>query len=146
MGSTSFPQMIEISRGKAAQAGADVTFQLGSIDDIPFPAQQFDAVLCSFMIFHMSEDVRRQGHSARSSASSSRRDGLLVVDMALPTNPLQRAIVNAFFGAFLKHDLRELLPLLEESGFSDIEWRRQTSGSSSCRSFRTCAPWSPKAG
>lgn len=55
------PQMIEISQRKAAQAGADIAFQLGSIDDIPFTANRFDAVLCSFMIFHMSEGVRRKG-------------------------------------------------------------------------------------
>jgi ubiquinone/menaquinone biosynthesis C-methylase UbiE len=52
------PGMIELSQRKAAQANVDVTFQLGSIDDIPFPANQFDVVMCSFMIFHMSEMKR----------------------------------------------------------------------------------------
>jgi ubiquinone/menaquinone biosynthesis C-methylase UbiE len=55
------PGMIEASQRKAAQAKEDVTFQLGSIEDIPFPANQFDAVMCSFMIFHMSEMVRGKG-------------------------------------------------------------------------------------
>ncbi|HEX3051096.1 MAG TPA: class I SAM-dependent methyltransferase, partial [Aggregatilineaceae bacterium] len=39
----------------------DVIFQLGSIDDIPFPESLFDVVLCSFMIFHMSDKTRRKG-------------------------------------------------------------------------------------
>jgi ubiquinone/menaquinone biosynthesis C-methylase UbiE len=39
----------------------DVTFQLGNIDNIPFPDDHFDIVLCSFMIFHMSEGVRKNG-------------------------------------------------------------------------------------
>src|SRR5512136_450770 len=49
------PGMIEVSQHKAAQAKEDITFQLGSIDTIPFPENQFDVVMCSFMIFHMSE-------------------------------------------------------------------------------------------
>jgi ubiquinone/menaquinone biosynthesis C-methylase UbiE len=55
------PGMIELSKRKATQANEDVTFQLGSIDDIPFSANQFDVVMCSFMIFHMSEMMRRKG-------------------------------------------------------------------------------------
>lgn len=47
------PGMIELSQRKAAQAKEEVTFRLGSIDDIPFSANQFDVVMCSFMIFHM---------------------------------------------------------------------------------------------
>ena len=52
---------IEASRRKASQANEDIAFQLGSIDDIPFPADQFDVVICSFMIFHMSEMTRSKG-------------------------------------------------------------------------------------
>jgi ubiquinone/menaquinone biosynthesis C-methylase UbiE len=36
------PGMIELSQRKAAEANEEVTFQLGSIDDIPFPANTFD--------------------------------------------------------------------------------------------------------
>src|SRR5512136_995024 len=36
------PGMIELCQRKAAQANAEVAFQLGSIDDIPFPPNQFD--------------------------------------------------------------------------------------------------------
>ena len=49
------PGMIEASRRKATQAGEVITFQEGGIDQIPFADGQFDVVLCSFMIFHMSE-------------------------------------------------------------------------------------------
>ncbi len=45
------PQMIEISKRKATEAGADITFQQGSIDDIAFADNQFDVVMSSFMIF-----------------------------------------------------------------------------------------------
>jgi ubiquinone/menaquinone biosynthesis C-methylase UbiE len=114
------PGMIELSQRKAAQANVDVTFQLGSIDDIPFSANQFDVVMCSFMIFHMSEMVRRKGiiEIYRVLRPQGR---LLVLDLALPTHSLPRAIAQLLFGSMLQHDLRELLPLMEATGFSDVE-------------------------
>jgi len=114
------PGMIELSQRKAAQANEEVTFQLGSIDDIPFSANQFDVVMCSFMIFHMSEMVRRKGITEIYRVLKP-RGRLLVLDLALPAQPLPRAIARALFGGMLQHDLRELLPLMETSGFSDIE-------------------------
>lgn len=114
------PGMIERSQLKAAQVHADVTFQLGGIDDIPFPDNQFDAVMCSFMIFHMSEMVRRKGISEIYRVLKP-QGRLLVLDLALPANPLPRAIAKALFGGMLQHDLHELLPLMESTGFSDME-------------------------
>jgi ubiquinone/menaquinone biosynthesis C-methylase UbiE len=114
------PGMIELSQQKSAQANEEVTFQFGSIDDIPFPDNQFDVVMGSFMIFHMSEAVRRKGITEiyRTLKPQGR---LLVLDLALPTQPVPRAIARALFGGMMQHDLRELLPLMEASGFSDIE-------------------------
>jgi ubiquinone/menaquinone biosynthesis C-methylase UbiE len=114
------PGMIELSQRKAAQTNEDITFQLGGIDDIPFSANQFDVVMCSFMIFHMSEMTRRKG-IAEIYRVLKPRGRLLVLDLALPTQPLSRAIAKMLFGGMLEHDLRELLPLMEASGFSDVE-------------------------
>lgn len=115
------PGMIELSQRKAAQANEDVTFQLGGIDDIPFSENQFDVVMCSFMIFHMSENTRRKG-IAEIYRVLKPKGRLLVLDLALPTQPLPRAIAQMLFGGMLQHDLRELLPLMEASGFSDVEF------------------------
>jgi len=115
------PGMIELSRRKAVEAQIDVTFQIGSIDDIPFSANQFDVVMCSFMIFHMSEMVRRKGITEIYRVLKP-QGRLLVLDLALPTQPVPRAIARALLGGMLQHDLRELLTLMEASGFSDIEF------------------------
>jgi ubiquinone/menaquinone biosynthesis C-methylase UbiE len=114
------PGMIELSQRKAAQANEDITFQLGSIDDIPFSENQFDVVMCSFMIFHMSEGVRRKGFTEiyRVLKPNGR---LLIVDSALPTQPVPRAIVQKLMGTTPQHTLGELIPGLVESGFSDVE-------------------------
>jgi ubiquinone/menaquinone biosynthesis C-methylase UbiE len=114
------PGMIELSQRKAAQANEDVTFQLGSIDDIPFSEDQFDVVMCSFMIFHMSEMVRQKG-IAEIYRVLKPLGRLLVLDLALPTQPLPRTIAKTLLGGMLQHDLHELLPLMQASGFTDIE-------------------------
>jgi ubiquinone/menaquinone biosynthesis C-methylase UbiE len=115
------PKMIELSRRKAEQAGMDPSaFQLGGIDVIPFPGAKFDAVLCSFMIFHMSEGVRLKGiQEIRRVLKPGGR--LVVVDMALPASPVPRAIAKALFGGMLAHELRELVPLMQAHGFVDVE-------------------------
>jgi ubiquinone/menaquinone biosynthesis C-methylase UbiE len=114
------PEMVEKSRQKAAQAGLDVTFKLGSMYDIPFPANQFDAVMCSFMIFHTSEQVRSKGipEIFRVLKPNGR---LLVLDSAEPTQPLPRMIVRTFFPRGPVHELRELLPVIQAAGFVDVE-------------------------
>jgi ubiquinone/menaquinone biosynthesis C-methylase UbiE len=114
------PGMIEVSRIKAAQAKLDVTFQLGNIEDIPFPNEYFDVVMCSFMIFHMSEKVRNKGIKEIYRVIKP-QGRLLVIDLALPTQPASRRILKLLLGFMLKHDLKELQPQMESSGFSQIE-------------------------
>ncbi len=114
------PEMIKLSKKKAAQARLDVTFQSGSIENIPFPENQFDVVMCSFMIFHMSEEVRRKG-IAEIYRVLKPQGRLMVLDLALPAHGVSRAISKVLFKFMLKHDLKELLPVMESSGFSGIQ-------------------------
>jgi ubiquinone/menaquinone biosynthesis C-methylase UbiE len=114
------PGMIERSKQKAAQANLDVTFQLGSIENISFPENHFDVVMCSFMIFHMSEKVRNKGIKEIYRVLKP-QGKLLILDLALPPNPVSRRILKLLLGFMLKHDLKELQPKMESSGFSQIE-------------------------
>ena len=75
------PAMLRVAARKNARAGSPVSFQVGPIDGLPFPDAMFDVVICSFMIFHMPEDVRRRG--LREIFRVLRADGtVLVVDMS----------------------------------------------------------------
>ena len=112
--------MIEASRRKAAQAKLDVTFKLGNIEAIPFPDEHFDVVMCSFMIFHMSEKIRNKGIEEIYRVLKP-QGKLLVLDLALPPNPVLRRILKLLLGFMLKHDLKELQPIMKSSGFSQIE-------------------------
>ena len=106
--------------GPTGQAGVDISFQVDGIDDIPFPAAKFDAVLCSFMIFHMSDGVRQRGiQEIRRVLKPGGR--LVVVDMALPEGGVSRAIAKTLFGGMMQHELSELVPLMQESGFVNVQ-------------------------
>lgn len=114
------PGMIERGQQKAAKANLDVTFQSGNIEDIPFPNEHFDVVMCSFMIFHMSEKVRHKGIEEIYRVLKP-HGRFLVLDLALPPKPVSGMILKLLLGFMLKHDLKELQPVMESSGFSQIE-------------------------
>lgn len=117
------PGMVERSQQKAAQANLDVTFQFGSIDNIPFSENQFDVVMCSFMIFHMSEAVRRKGIEEIYRVLKPRGQ-IMVLDLNLPVRRVPRALMKLFLGFMFKHDLKELLPIMESIGFSESELKQ----------------------
>jgi ubiquinone/menaquinone biosynthesis C-methylase UbiE len=54
-------EMIVQARRKAARAGLSIDFQLGVIEQLAFPDQSFDVVLCTWMIHHVPDDLKRQG-------------------------------------------------------------------------------------
>lgn len=115
------PGMIEASQRKAAQANMEIAFKLGSIDSIPFPDNHFDQVMCSFMIFHMSDETRRKG-VAEIQRVLKPGGRLLALDLALPPQPFQRWISRKLLGFSANEDLHDLIPLIETSGFSGMEY------------------------
>ena len=73
------------------------------------------------MIFHMSEETRKQG-IAEIYRVLKPQGRLLMVDLAMPAQSLQRAIAKRLiFRGGLEHDLHELIPMMESAGFSETE-------------------------
>ncbi|WP_168342802.1 class I SAM-dependent methyltransferase [Rhizobium laguerreae] len=54
------PEMIARASAKARKAGVAVTFEVASAQALPFPAAQFDVVLTTLMLHHLSGEARRQ--------------------------------------------------------------------------------------
>jgi len=72
------------------------------------------------MIFHMSEEVRQKGIMEIYRVLKP-QGGLMVLDLTLPAHGVSRAVAKVLFKFMLKHDLKELLPMMESSGFSGIQ-------------------------
>ncbi len=99
------PEMLAAARKKAARKSAAVTFQEGSIAKIPFPDKRFDVVICSFMIFHMPEEVRLKGFTEIYRVLKS--GGHLFIFDGDSKNP--------------RYNADSLVPILKERSFTGVE-------------------------
>ena len=114
------PEMVAVASHKASRKCVDISFQVGSIENIPFPDNRFDDVICSFMIFHMPEYVRIKGFTEIYRVLKS-GGHLFILDLTVPDHPWARRFVQMHFGHMMQHDVRELAPVLKENSFTDIE-------------------------
>src|SRR6266851_4309442 len=100
-------QLLTRARRKAARRGLEINFQLGVIEQLPFPDQSFDVVLSTLMMHHLPDDLKRQGLAeiARVLKPGGR---LLVLDMKGPAGPW-------------KSSIQDQPALMKEADFSQIE-------------------------
>ena len=101
------PQMIARASHKAVRRDLAIDFQVGVIEQLSFPDQSFDAVLSTFMMHHLPDDLKRQGLAeiVRVLKPGGR---LLVLDMKGPAGPWKSRIADQ-------------PALLKEAGFSQVE-------------------------
>ena len=55
------PKMVARAEEKARKANLDISFQVGSIDELPYADGSFDVVISSLMLHHLPMDVKRKG-------------------------------------------------------------------------------------
>lgn len=55
------PEMIQKAERKAAEKQLNIRYQVGLIEDIPFPDNKFDVVVSSLMLHHLPKDLKRKG-------------------------------------------------------------------------------------
>ena len=116
------PEMIEVARGKATRSGAAARFEVGVIENIPFPDGHFDLVLSSLMLHHLPDDLKRTGFAEilRVLKPGGR---LLAVDLQEPENPLlRRLLMTLFLHSHVRSSPRDLARMMEEAGFAGVEW------------------------
>ena len=110
------PEMVARARQKAGRRHLAVDLRVEPVEQLSFADQSFDVVVSSLVFHHLPDALKRQ---ALAEIRRVLKPGgrLLLVDLLGPTP------------AFLLHShlqttLPDLLPLLDEAGFLQVEWQR----------------------
>ncbi|SRR5579884_1235627 len=122
------PKQIARARHKAARAGLSIDFQIGAIEQIPYPDQSFDIVLSILMMHVLPDDLKARGliEIARVLKPGGR---VLIVDTRRPEEQSQpgqpaRPVHTGPWNSGIQDQPKLLL----EAGFSQIESGDLTAG------------------
>jgi ubiquinone/menaquinone biosynthesis C-methylase UbiE len=109
-------QQIARARAKAARRIAPIEFQIGVIEQLPFPDQTFDVVFSTLMMHHLPTPLKRQGLAeiARVLKPGGR---LVIADFKHKQERVGQAVRFHAGGS----RIQELAALLKETGFDQLE-------------------------
>ena len=109
-------RQIARARSKAARHHLPIDFQIGVIEQLPFPDQTFDVVFSTLMMHHLPAGLKRQGLSeiARVLKPGGR---LVIADFKRKQERQGRAAHFHAGGS----SLQDLVALVKEAGFSEVE-------------------------
>ena len=114
------PEMIEVARRKADNAETDVRFQVGLIEDIPFPDDQFDLALSTFMLHQLPDGLKRKGF-AEIYRVLKPGGHFLTVDFGAPTNSLISHLMLLYGHWRTQSNVQEFMTMMEATGFKEVE-------------------------
>jgi ubiquinone/menaquinone biosynthesis C-methylase UbiE len=111
------PEMLARACKKAHKAGAEVVFQNGIVEALPFSNGHFDAVLSTVMLHHLGRKARQQ------CASEVRRvlkpgGRVLAVDFAPPAEGKRGLLDHFHHHGYL--NLQDLIGLLTQAGLNAV--------------------------
>jgi ubiquinone/menaquinone biosynthesis C-methylase UbiE len=115
------PEMIAVAKEKAAKAGADIDFRLATIEALPFADSSLDIVTSTLMLHHLPRDVKAQGLAqVRRVLEPGGR--FLTADFAAQSHSALGHLISVFGGhARGESTAAELVPMLKEAGFGDVD-------------------------
>jgi ubiquinone/menaquinone biosynthesis C-methylase UbiE len=110
------PEMVARARQKARRRHLAIDFRVEPVEQLSFAYQTFDVVVSSLVFHHLPDGLKQQGLAEiyRVLKPGGR---LLLVDLLGPTH---RFLLHSH----LQTTLPDLLPLLDEAGFLQVEWQR----------------------
>jgi ubiquinone/menaquinone biosynthesis C-methylase UbiE len=109
-------QQIARARAKGARRHLPIDFQIGVIEQLPFPDQTFDVVLSTLMMHHLPAPLKRQGLAeiARVLKPGGR---LVIADFKRKQERTGRAARFHAGGS----SMQDLADLVKEAGFEHLE-------------------------
>lgn len=109
-------EQIARARAKAARRGLSIEFQIGVIEQLPFPDQTFDVVFSTLVMHHLPAPLKRRGiaEMARVLKPAGR---LILADFTHQADRKGRA-AHVHAGGSRMH---ELAALVSGAGFSQLE-------------------------
>lgn len=113
-------EMIAAAREKARRTGYEAVFEIGLIEQIPYPEATFDVVINRLVMHHLPDDLKRQ---ALAEIMRVLKPGglLFIADFQPPANPILNQILLALVGhRMMQSNVQALPPMLKESGFVDV--------------------------
>ncbi len=114
------PAMVEQARRRAAKNHSHATFDVASIDQIPYPDNTFDVALQTLVFHHLTEAQKING-LAELRRVLKQNGRLLIADL----NPSRRGIATSLPGHNqldqVDHVRSEVVERLEAAGFSNIQ-------------------------
>ncbi len=114
------PAMIAQAKQRAAKHNSRVTFDVASIDNIPYPDEHFDVALQSLVFHHLTNEQKEAGLAELNRVLKG-NGRLLIVDL----NPSQRGIATRLPGHHqleqVDHVRSEVVERMKKAGFINIQ-------------------------
>ena len=113
-------EMIQVARQNAARRKLSTKFELGVVEDLPFPEASFDLVLNRLMLHHLPGDLKQRGLAEMRRVLKP--GGIcLVVDFEPPKAGLLKLVVRNHMTPMANVDVRDYVALMEAAGFVEVE-------------------------
>jgi ubiquinone/menaquinone biosynthesis C-methylase UbiE len=109
-------EQIARARAKAARRHVPIEFQIGVIEQLPFPDQTFDVVLSTLMMHHLPNALKRQGLAEI--ARVLKPGGRLVIADFKRKQERQGQAARFHAGG---SNMQDLAALVSDAGFSEVE-------------------------
>ena len=125
-GTDASPIMIEQAQQKAARTNVNVIFQVGLVEKIDFPENQFDVVLSSLMMHHLPDDLKRAG-LAEINRVLKPGGRLLIIDMQSTAGGslwqrLSDFMITVHGGhTTMQNNVSRQIPFVEKAGFTNTK-------------------------
>lgn len=116
------PRIIKIAKEKAFQSKLEITFDLGSAFDLPYPDNSFDRVVSSLIFHHLTRENKLCALREVYRVLNPKGE-LHIADMGKPQNLLMR-LPSAFMRRLeeTEDNVKGLLPqMINKAGFNQVQ-------------------------